>query len=314
MVNVFRRSRDVPPHVDDILAKNPKSVWMQLGISNDEAAERLARAGIDVVQDRCLMVELRSTAVSGLYRTCAPQDTMLSDRRQSDRGARRSVQRRRAQNLKQLRTGERRPRRRHANAARSSAGESTSGARRRRTARATRPLVQRHSLGRRIERRRESRNHVETDQRLRLFASGCTETGIVRREPICPRPIESATAGISECRTRAVAGNRVEPLESRATCSSVGNDDSVLRARDGRVQAFVRSLESPPADGRPRRSILSYVRDRGRSRGRASVVDRRDEPACALRARGAESGDAFSAQQLVIFAERQVRRRNPRPD
>ena len=59
MVNVFRRSHDVPPHVDDILAKMPKSVWMQVGIRNDAAAERLARAGIDVVQDRCLMVELR---------------------------------------------------------------------------------------------------------------------------------------------------------------------------------------------------------------------------------------------------------------
>ncbi|HXT16976.1 MAG TPA: CoA-binding protein [Gemmatimonadaceae bacterium] len=59
MVNVFRRSRDVPPHVDDIIAKHPKSVWLQLGIRNDEAAERLARAGIDVVQDRCLMVEMR---------------------------------------------------------------------------------------------------------------------------------------------------------------------------------------------------------------------------------------------------------------
>jgi predicted CoA-binding protein len=59
MVNVFRRSKDVPPHVDDILAKKPKAVWMQLGISNAEAAERLAKAGIDVVQDRCLMVELR---------------------------------------------------------------------------------------------------------------------------------------------------------------------------------------------------------------------------------------------------------------
>jgi predicted CoA-binding protein len=59
MINVFRRSRDVAPHVDDILAKRPKSVWLQLGIRDDEAAERLARAGIDVVQDRCLMVELR---------------------------------------------------------------------------------------------------------------------------------------------------------------------------------------------------------------------------------------------------------------
>jgi predicted CoA-binding protein len=59
IVNVFRRSRDVPPHVDDMLAKMPRAVWMQSGIRNDEAAERLARAGIDVVQDRCLMVELQ---------------------------------------------------------------------------------------------------------------------------------------------------------------------------------------------------------------------------------------------------------------
>jgi uncharacterized protein len=59
LVNVFRRSHDIPPHVDDILAKRPKAVWFQSGIRNDEAAERLARAGIDVVQDRCLMVELR---------------------------------------------------------------------------------------------------------------------------------------------------------------------------------------------------------------------------------------------------------------
>ena len=59
MVNVFRRPTDIPPHVDDILAIKPKSVWFQLGIRNDEAAERFARAGIDVVQDRCLMVELQ---------------------------------------------------------------------------------------------------------------------------------------------------------------------------------------------------------------------------------------------------------------
>lgn len=59
MVNVFRRSQDVPPHLDDILAKRPKSVWMQSGIRHDEVAARLARAGIDVVQDRCLMVEVR---------------------------------------------------------------------------------------------------------------------------------------------------------------------------------------------------------------------------------------------------------------
>ena len=62
MVNVFRRSEDVPPHVEDILAKKPKSVWLQLGIQNDEAAERLARAGIKVVQNRCLMVDHRHLA------------------------------------------------------------------------------------------------------------------------------------------------------------------------------------------------------------------------------------------------------------
>jgi len=59
MVNVFRRPSDVSAHVDDIIAKRPKSVWLQLGIRNDDAAERFARAGIDVVQDRCLMVELQ---------------------------------------------------------------------------------------------------------------------------------------------------------------------------------------------------------------------------------------------------------------
>ena len=59
LVNVFRRPQDVPPHVDDILAAKPKAVWMQSGIRNDEAARRLAEAGIKVVQDRCLMVEHR---------------------------------------------------------------------------------------------------------------------------------------------------------------------------------------------------------------------------------------------------------------
>jgi len=59
MVNVFRRPQDIPPHVDDIIAKRPKSVWFQLGIVNDAAAEQIAAAGIKVVQDKCLMVEHR---------------------------------------------------------------------------------------------------------------------------------------------------------------------------------------------------------------------------------------------------------------
>lgn len=59
IVNVFRRPKDIDQHVDDIIAKKPAIVWFQLGIRNDAAAERLARAGIDVVQDRCLLVELQ---------------------------------------------------------------------------------------------------------------------------------------------------------------------------------------------------------------------------------------------------------------
>ena len=57
MVNVFRRPNDIPPHVEDILAAKPKYVWFQLGIRNDAVAEQLAKAGIRVIQDRCLMVE-----------------------------------------------------------------------------------------------------------------------------------------------------------------------------------------------------------------------------------------------------------------
>ena len=59
LVNVFRRSKDVAPHLPDMLAARPAAVWMQSGIRDDAVAEELARAGIDVVQDRCLMVELR---------------------------------------------------------------------------------------------------------------------------------------------------------------------------------------------------------------------------------------------------------------
>ncbi len=60
MVNVFRRPKDLAAHLDDILAKKPRSVWLQLGIRDDAFAARLTAAGIDVVQDRCLLVELRS--------------------------------------------------------------------------------------------------------------------------------------------------------------------------------------------------------------------------------------------------------------
>ena len=60
LVNLFRRSSDVAKHAEDILAKKPKAVWLQSGIRNDEVAVSLAKAGIKVVQDLCLMVEHRA--------------------------------------------------------------------------------------------------------------------------------------------------------------------------------------------------------------------------------------------------------------
>ena len=59
LVIVFRRPVDVGRHVDDLVQAGPGAVWMQSGIRNDEAARRLAEAGIRVVQDRCAMIEHR---------------------------------------------------------------------------------------------------------------------------------------------------------------------------------------------------------------------------------------------------------------
>jgi uncharacterized protein len=62
LVDVFRRAEDIPAHLDDLLAKRPTAVWFQSGIRNDQVAESLAKAGIKVVQDRCLMVDHRRYA------------------------------------------------------------------------------------------------------------------------------------------------------------------------------------------------------------------------------------------------------------
>ena len=64
IVDVFRRSADVAGHLPDLLAKKPRAVWLQSGIRDDRTAEALARAGILVVQDRCLMVDYRPVARS----------------------------------------------------------------------------------------------------------------------------------------------------------------------------------------------------------------------------------------------------------
>jgi predicted CoA-binding protein len=62
LVDVFRRPQDVAKHTEELIAAKPKAVWMQLGIRNDEVAARLLAAGIDVVMDRCLMVDHRRYA------------------------------------------------------------------------------------------------------------------------------------------------------------------------------------------------------------------------------------------------------------
>jgi predicted CoA-binding protein len=61
VIEVFRRPEFLPGHASEILALpwRPSVVWFQLGIHHDGAAERLARAGIRVVQDRCMMPEHR---------------------------------------------------------------------------------------------------------------------------------------------------------------------------------------------------------------------------------------------------------------
>ncbi|MEP7269936.1 MAG: CoA-binding protein [Acidobacteriota bacterium] len=59
LVDVFRRADQLSMHLAEVIEKRPKAVWLQLGILDDKFAEEVARAGIKVVQDRCLMVDHR---------------------------------------------------------------------------------------------------------------------------------------------------------------------------------------------------------------------------------------------------------------
>jgi predicted CoA-binding protein len=65
VVDVFRRSEQVPAHLDQILGMRPlpKVVWLQHGIRNDAVAERLREAGIEVVQDRCMYADHRKLGI-----------------------------------------------------------------------------------------------------------------------------------------------------------------------------------------------------------------------------------------------------------
>jgi len=57
LVLLFQRSENVPPFVDQAIKIGARAVWMQLGITNDAAAEKAKAAGLDVVQDACMLVE-----------------------------------------------------------------------------------------------------------------------------------------------------------------------------------------------------------------------------------------------------------------
>ena len=57
IVDVFRKSEDIPQIIDDVLSVNPKVLWLQLGIRNDEAVSPCVDKGIITIQDKCIKIE-----------------------------------------------------------------------------------------------------------------------------------------------------------------------------------------------------------------------------------------------------------------
>jgi predicted CoA-binding protein len=57
MVNVFRRSSETPPVAEAAVEAGAKTLWLQLGISNDEAYRLAEEAGLNVIMDRCIKIE-----------------------------------------------------------------------------------------------------------------------------------------------------------------------------------------------------------------------------------------------------------------
>lgn len=61
VVDIFRRSDAVLPHIEEAIEIGAKAVWMQIGVVNLEAAQLAHDAGLDVVMDRCPKIEFRPT-------------------------------------------------------------------------------------------------------------------------------------------------------------------------------------------------------------------------------------------------------------
>lgn len=56
IVNVFRRSETIPEIIEEVLSVNPKALWLQQGVRNDEAVKPVIEKGIQTIQDKCIAV------------------------------------------------------------------------------------------------------------------------------------------------------------------------------------------------------------------------------------------------------------------